>query len=441
MTLRAGILEAAFVLDHVPDMVRYGSKPWRERERFATVAGSLRTFAQAVDYAPNQVFIGNRAPESLWEQERPWWRSGDGRPAGASSVGPFGAILDQPHFYRLLEEVDLFELVHMGEQPDPDQGDLALYDGAEVVGAFSRAHDDDEALSAQALLDNLACKASGVHALRVLIESRGVDPEAIQYAIGAGEEAVGDRYNRGGGAMAKAIAESCGLVNANGSDVKAFCTSPIHALIMAGALVQSGVFDRVVVVAGGSLAKLGMKFKGTLDHGVPVIEDVLGGMAVLVGPVAAGEPALRLDAVGQHRTGCDSSQQSLLTEVVGRPLDKLGRRVADIDVYSTELHNPEITEPAGGYDVPNRNYKLLAALAVVRGELERGDMDAFCRAHGLPGYAPTQGHIASAVPWIPHALQRLRNGDLRSTMLLAKGSLFLGRMTRMWDAVSVILEV
>jgi len=437
MTRRAGILEATLVLDHVPGLVRYGSKPAREPVKFETVTGSLRTYDQAVAYGPNQVFVGNRAPESLWEQSRPWWKSS----SGGVATGPFGEIMDQPRFYELMAEVDLFDLVRLGEQPDPERGDLALYQGDDIVGAFARAHDVDEALSARALLENLACKASGVHALRVLIESRGIDPESIQYVIGAGEEAVGDRYNRGGGAMGKAIAESCGLVNANGSDVKAFCTAPLHALIMAGALVEAGAFERVLVVAGGSLAKLGMKFKGTLDRGVPVIEDVLGGMAVLVGPAAAGEPALRLDAIGQHRTGCDSSQQSLLREVVGNPLDKLGRTIADIDVYATELHNPEITEPAGGYDVPERNYKLLAALAVVRGEIGRDEMDAFCREHGLPGFSPTQGHIASAVPWIPHALGRLRDGEIRSTMLMAKGSLFLGRMTQMWDAVSVILEV
>jgi hypothetical protein len=115
--------------------------------------------------------------------------------------------------------------------------------------------------------------------------------------------------------------------------------------------------------------------------------------------------------------------------------------VADIDIYSTELHNPEITEPAGGYDVPERNYKLLAALAVMRGELGRDEMDAFYRSRGLPGFSPTQGHIASAVPWVPHALDRFARGELRSTMLMAKGSLFLGRMTQMWDAVSVIVEV
>jgi hypothetical protein len=437
VTRYAGIIAASSVLEHVPDLVRYGSKPTREAQRFATVRDKLRTFDQARGYAPNQAFIGNLRPEVLRELERPWW----GTLVDASAAGPYGDIIDQSTFYELMDEVDLFDLVRLGEQPRPENGDLALYDGEEVVGTVTRAHDDDEALSARALLDNLACKAGGVHALRFLLANSGVDPESIRYAIGAGEEAVGDRYNRGGGALAKAIAESCGLVNASGSDVKAFCTSPVHALIMAGALVESGTFDRVVVVAGGSLAKLGMKFKGSLDRGVPVIEDVLAGMAILVGPAGEDAARLRLDAVGQHRVGSGSSQQSLLTEVVGVPLDKLGRKVPEIDVYSTELHNPEVTEPAGGYDVAERNYRLLAALAVTRGELGRGEMDDFCRRHGLPGFSPTQGHIASAVPWVPHALDRFARGELTTTMLMAKGSLFLGRMTQMWDAVSVIVEV
>lgn len=438
MSRKAGILAASFVLEHVPDLVRYGSKPSREAQKFATVRDKLRTFDQACGYAPNQAFIGNLRPEDLRDRERPWWSAPD---EAAPAVGPCGEIIDQRTFYALMKEVDLFDLVRLGEDPRVEDGDLPLYEGDEVVGTFARAHDEDEALSARALLDNLACKAGGVHALRFMLAQSRIDPSSISYAIGCGEEAVGDRYNRGGGALAKAMAECCGLVNANGSDVKAFCTSPVHALIMAGALVECAVFERVVVVAGGSLAKLGMKFKGSLDHGVPVIEDVLAGMAVLIGPAADGVPRLRLDAVGQHRIGTDSSQQSLLQEVVARPLDRLGRKIDDIDVYSTELHNPEITEPAGGYDVPERNYRLLAALAVTRGELRRDEMDEFCRRRGLPGFSPTQGHIASAVPWIPHALERFANGELGSTMLMAKGSLFLGRMTQMWDAVSVIVEV
>jgi hypothetical protein len=44
------------------------------------------------------------------------------------------------------------------------------------------------------------------------------------------------------------------------------------------------------------------------------------------------------------------------------------------------------------------------------------------------------------MPWLPHALARMRAGDLHRTMLMAKGSLFLGRLTRQWDGVSVTLE-
>ena len=331
--------------------------------------------------------------------------------------------------------------MHLGAEPDGEAGQIGLYEGDRVVGAVSPAHDLDESLQATVLLENLCCKASGVQALRVLGERIDLEPERIDYAIGCGEEAVGDRYQRGGGALSKAIAEGGGLVNASGSDVKAFCAAPVHALIVAGALVESGAYERVVVVAGGSLAKLGMKFAGALDHGVPVLEDVLAGMAVLVGPADDAAPVIRLDAVGRHRIGSGSSQQALLTDIVVRPLEKLGRRITDLARYSTELHDPEITEPAGGGDVADRNYRMLASLAVMRGELTKEAIPGFAHEHGLPGFSPTQGHIASAVPWLPHALERLEAGEIASTMLLAKGSLFLGRMTQLWDGASITLEV
>ena len=116
-------------------------------------------------------------------------------------------------------------------------------------------------------------------------------------------------------------------------------------------------------------------------------------------------------------------------------------KIGDIGRYATEIHNPEITEPQGGGDVADRNFRMLAGLGVVRGELAREDIAGFARAHGMPGFAPTQGHIASAVPWLPHALARMRAGELHRTMLIAKGSLFLGRLTHLWDGVSVTLEV
>jgi betaine reductase len=459
--VRAGILGASLVLEHVPDLVRYGSKPSRERDRLAELEAALRTYEQALAYPPHQVFIGNLRPEELWDTPRPWWtasipgpdsgaiNSGAGHrhdsatiapQAPAARAGRFGELMPQREYYDLLAELDQFELVRLGSTPDEAAGELPLYDGGEIVGAFASAHPRDESLRAHVLLENLCCKASGAHALRVLLDSTGIEKERIQYAIGCGEEAVGDRYQRGGGALAKAIAEACGLTEASGSDVKAFCAAPVHALVTAGALVESGAYERVVVVAGGSLAKLGMKFQGALEHGVPILEDVLAGMAVLVGPAADGVPRVRLDAVGRHRIGSGSSQQALLSDLVIGPLEKLGRRITDVPRYSTELHDPEITEPSGGGDVPDRNYRMLAALAAMRGELDKTAIPGFAREHGLPGFAPTQGHIASAIPWLPHALDRLAAGELDSTMLMAKGSLFLGRMTQLWDGASITLE-
>ena len=41
---RAGVLGAALVLQHVPDLVRYGSKPLREETRLPELLGALRTY-------------------------------------------------------------------------------------------------------------------------------------------------------------------------------------------------------------------------------------------------------------------------------------------------------------------------------------------------------------------------------------------------------------
>ena len=90
--------------------------------------------------------------------------------------------------------------------------------------------------------------------------------------------------------------------------------------------------------------------------------------------------------------------------------------------------------------MPAHNYRLLAALAAQAGEIDRAGMAAFERAHGLPGFSPTQGHVASAVAYLFHAIAGLTEGALRRVQLVAKGSLFLGRMTTTGDGASVVLE-
>jgi betaine reductase len=459
---RPVIKAVANVLAHVPDVVRYGSKPSREITRDPALLGAmterLRSWEKAVAYAPHQAFIGNLKPWDLDRIPRPWHtqRIGPGR------GGPFGEIVPEDEFYGWLKLADGFDLVTLDEefaaglmQPAGVPGaprreiettiekEAALpltWRGGRVVGCVRPGHHDDGSLSAAVLLENLATKATGAIALERLFRLAGIAPADVEYLLGCGEEAVGDRYQRGGGNIAKAIGEMAGCANASGSDVKAFCCSPVHALVIAGAMVQAGIFHRLVVVGGGALAKLGMKFRGHLDKGLPILEDVLAAVAVLVGEDDGhGDPVIRLDAVGRHSVATGSSPQAIAEALVATPLSKVGLRITDVDRYAVELHNPDITEPAGSGDVPRTNYRTLGALAVLRGELTREELPGFVTRHGMPGFSPTQGHIASAIPFLAHANQLIRAGELRQAMFVAKGSLFLGRMTNLMDGMSVLI--
>ena len=105
--------------------------------------------------------------------------------------------------------------------------------------------------------------------------------EEIDYIIECSEEAFGDMNQRGGGNIAKAIGEVVGLKDATGADIRGFCAAPTHSLVSAASLVKSGIYKHVVVVAGGGTAKLGMNGKYHLKKDMPVMEDVIGGFALL----------------------------------------------------------------------------------------------------------------------------------------------------------------
>ena len=465
-----------YFLAHAPGLVRYGSKPYREVSNDPALMGQitdhLRPYEEAAGYPPNRAFLGSLYPDDLREIERPWFQ----RNGTAQRRHPHGEIMPEEELYGLLKISDAFDLVWLEEgfvsevkealakhaliqQSDLDRLDegqpystieaqvadgekallLYLKDGR-VVGCVNRAHEEDTTLTANVLLENLACKATATMALRTLLNDQQLDPTSVDYVLNCGEEAVGERYQRGGGNLAKAIGEMCNLTNATGSDIKAFCCAPTHALLMAGTLVSSGVFRKVVVVGGCSLAKLGMKFQGHLRHDQPILEDVLAAAAITVEADDGASPILRLDSVGRHTVGAGSSQQAIFEKLITEPLAGLGLGFREIDKYATELHNPEVMEPAGSGDVAKRNYQLIGALAVVNKEISRSELSQFAETHGMPGFSPTQGHIASALPFMGHALDRMRDGKMERVMFLAKGSLFLGRMTQMSDGLSFIVE-
>ncbi|WP_195937872.1 glycine/sarcosine/betaine reductase complex component C subunit beta [Romboutsia sp. 1001713B170131_170501_G6] len=467
---------ASYVLIHTPDMiVQNGSTCNIERatnpdsEFLKEINNHIRNYEDVVNYMPNQVYIGNNRPEELKNLSMPWCNE----KIEGKRFGKFGELMPQDEFLGLIKICDAFDLVKLSEEfinevkpkieknyPELSsfvpklKGDNieeglelinnhkaeGLYNNNNYVGYVKAAHDVDVNLNAHTMFENLVVKASGVLSGIYLLRSSKINPLHIDYVIECSEEACGDINQRGGGNFAKSIAEIVGFNNATGSDIRGFCAAPTHALIQASALVKSGVYKNVVVVAGGASAKLGMNAKDHIKKGLPVLEDVVGGFAVLVSENDGVNPIIRTDLVGKHNVGTGSSPQAVMTALITTGLDRANLKITDVDVFSVEMQNPDITKPAGAGDVPEANYKMIGALAVKRGDLEKKELKDFVSNRGLPGWAPTQGHIPSGVPYIGFLIDDLTTGDKNRAMIVGKGSLFLGRMTNLFDGVSFIAE-
>ncbi|HBI93438.1 MAG TPA: glycine reductase [Terrisporobacter glycolicus] len=473
------VLKAAgYILAHTPDMVIHnGTTQTTERvvnpdsEYLKVLKDHLRTYDEVVKYPPNQAYIGNITPDELSKYAMPWH---DKEAPDASKYGKFGEIMPQEEFIGLMQICDVFDLVKLeknfaslsknllienklissdlvgqikeGEELDTimrfieEEHAEPLYNNGEVVGCVKNAHDVDTNLSAHVLFENLVSKASCAFSIINMLDKNNINKDDIDYVIDCCEEACGDMNQRGGGNFAKAAAEIAGLNNATGSDVRGFCAGPAHAMVHAAALVKSGTFKNVIVCAGGSTAKLGMNGKDHVKKGMPILEDMVAGFAVLVSENDGESPEIRNDIVGRHTVGTGSSPQAVISSLVSEPLGKAGMKITDIQKYSAEMQNPDITKPAGAGDVPNANYKMIGALAVKMGNLDRKELPSFIEKHGMVGWAPTQGHIPSGVPYLGFARDDIMAGTVKNAMIVGKGSLFLGRMTNLFDGISFVIE-
>lgn len=474
----AAIKATAYCLNHVPDLgLRYGTTPHQEHlanpssEFLAGLAGAAPTYDTACRYAPHLTYIGALSAAELEARPKPHLEN---LSSTATRFGKFGEIMPEEEFLGLLDVCDVFDLIwleksfaaqvrtKLAAHPliteemlkrleegreladiEKEVGEnlaLPLYHGGKVAGCCRKGHDSDESLSAHVLLENLASKAGATLALLHLIKNAGLSPADIDFVVDCSEEAVGDVNQRGGGNMAKAIAESAGCANASGFDLRAFCAAPVAAIIAAGSMVAAGARKNVAVVSGGSIPKLYMNAREHVKKNVPPLENVLGCFAVLLTPPDGESPEIRLDALGKHSVSAGAAPQAVTSALVFEPLQAAGLKFTDVDKYAPELHDPEVTLPGGAGNVPEANYKMIAALAVMKGQLEKAEIPAFAAGRGLPGFAPTQGHIPSGVPYLGHAAEALKAGEISRAMIIGKGSLFLGRLTNLADGASFLLE-
>ncbi len=476
--MKSVIKGAGYILAHTPDMVLHnGTTQTTERivnpdsEYLKELPNHLRTYEQVLAYWPNQVYIGNKTPDELAEVAQPWC---DKECDVNARYGQFGQIMPQEEFLLLMQACDVFDLVKLdksfvaahkealaaneimdeaimarineGVEADEiahlvsDEHAEGLYHNNVLVGCVKRAHDIDVNLSAHVMHENLVSKASSVLSMLHAVKNAGIEKGDVEYVIDCCEEACGDMNQRGGGNFAKAAAEIAGLTGATGSDARGFCAGPAHAIVEGASLVASGAYKTVMITAGGCTAKLGMNGKDHVKKGLPALEDMIGGFALVITQDDGVSPEFNLSILGRHTVGTGSAPQAVISSLVTDPLDRAGLKITDIDKYSPEMQNPDITKPAGAGDVPLANYKMIAALAVKRGELQRADLATFPVKHGLTGWAPTQGHIPSGVPFIGFARNDIMAGKMQRVMIIGKGSLFLGRMTNLFDGVSFVIQ-
>lgn len=470
----AVIQKVGYALAHTPSLLEHhGSLATQTRQThpddayLTQIKNHLRPFDEVVSYPPNQCYIGNITPDELGKIEKPWFKT----PGSDKAEGKYGEIVSETIFYTVLDYVDVFELVSFTEEfitkakkeasshkilknlelfartkvltdaelkkAIEEHHAAALHQDGKVVGCVRQAHDLDVNLSSHVMLENLSTKATAVLAGWRFSEE---DLLKVQYVIECSEEAIGDANQRGGGNLAKAVAESLGCKNATGVDLRGFCAGPSHAMVQATALVKSGTFKHVLVIAGGCVAKLGMNGRDHAKNDMPLIEDVLGSFAVLVTEDDGVSPILNNEIIGRHTVGTGSAPQAVTSALVSEPLKRNGMTTLDVDKYSVEMQNPEITKPAGAGDVPEGNYKMIAALSVKEGWIEKDQLLNFVHEKGMTGFAPTQGHIPSGAPYLGHGTEAIKAGKINSFMMVGKGSLFLGRMTNQFDGISILIQ-
>lgn len=468
---------AGYVLVNTPDMVvNAGSTFTTEKilnpdsDLLKNANDHIRSFDEFVSYLPNQIYIGNERPEKLAEHKLPYCEIDY---KSDQVMGKMGSIVREEEFIGVMKYCDEFDLVLLTEDyvnkykdqvekrfpelekyfgklvaEDTSKAEeliandkaMGLYLEGELAGYVRQAHDTDTNLNAHTMFENIVSKASAVIAAIETFRHSEVTRDEIDYVIECSEEACGDINQRGGGNFAKAIAETVGIGNATGADVRSFCAAPVHAIIHAAAMVKAGIAKNVLVVAGGSTAKLGMNARDHMKKGLPILEDAVASFGVIISENDGKSPVLRTDIIGKHTVDTGSSPQAVITSLVLDPLKRNGLKITDVDKYSPEMQNADITRPAGAGNVPEANYKMIGALAVMEKEIDRKGLADFVANKGYPGWAPTQGHIPSAVPYCGHMITDLTTGDYNRAMLVGKGSLFLGRLTNLFDGVSIVAE-
>lgn len=112
---KVAIKEYAYCLNHTPELAyHYGNTPFWERkikgesEFLLSLSKSIRTYDEAIGYAPNQAFIGGISLEELEAHQTPWYQN---PLKDVSRYGTFGEIMPEDEFLGLMDICDVFDII------------------------------------------------------------------------------------------------------------------------------------------------------------------------------------------------------------------------------------------------------------------------------------------------------------------------------------------
>ncbi len=190
-------------------------------------------------------------PEDLWDRPRAWWRAPD--PGGDDARAHSATSMSQAAFYELLGPVDHFDLVRPGVDPGPDA--LALFDGDDVIGAIVGDH-DARRVPDRAACSSRTCRSRPAACMRCATCSSAPasTPPRSRTRSAAVRRPSAIDTSAAAATSPRRSPRSAGSTSASGVDVKSFCAAPVHALVVAAALIEAGIEERVVVSPAGRSA-------------------------------------------------------------------------------------------------------------------------------------------------------------------------------------------
>ena len=225
---------------------------------------------------------------------------------------------------------------------------------------------------------------------------------SISYVMGAGEE--GSATAISAAAEVRQSVASRRPNSASGCDVQAFCAGPVHALILAGALVESGIRPGNRRCGWGARqARDEVRRSALARHTDP--RGILAGMCRRGGGRGARSAGAPNGCGRGAPAAAGSSQQALLEDIVATPLSKMGRAVTDIDIYATDGTPPRSPSPRAAATCENRNYHSV-------GRARRASQQPCARGSAAVRARPRPARVLAHAG--PHCVRRALNSALFS---------------------------